>query len=425
MVFAQTPRTTATRLRERVRYDEALVHGVLDEAYVCHVGFVVDGEPRVLPTLHVRIGDTLYLHGSTGSRPLREARGGGLRVCVTVTLLDGLVLARSQFHHSANYRSVVAHGTARLVTDEAERMRAFAALVDKVGVTAGRTADARPPTPKESAQTAVLALPLAEVSAKMRGHDVVDDDEDLALPNWAGIVPLRLVRGEPQPAPGVRVPVPEYLRALRSPWLTPATMAGTHVVLEPLDLAHADELFAALDHAETWQHLSSPRPTSPNEMATLVTRLLTDPTRTAWVQRRPDTGELIGTTSYVGVDESLRSLEIGSTSITPAWWRTGVNTEAKLLLLSRAFDELGAVRVQWQTDERNLRSQRAIERLGAIREGVLRANRQRGDGSWRTSILYAMTADDWPAARARLRARLDAGQPNVANQVSVVPTGHY
>src|SRR5688500_13607477 len=116
--YAPTPRTTANRLRERVGYDADVVHAILDEAYVCHLGFVVDGEPRVLPTLHVRIDDTVYVHGSTGSRPPLATRGTGeLPVCLTVTLIDGLVLARSQFHHSANYRSVVAYGSARLVTD--------------------------------------------------------------------------------------------------------------------------------------------------------------------------------------------------------------------------------------------------------------------------------------------------------------------
>src|SRR5918997_1839345 len=117
-MYPRTPRTTASRSRDRMSYDRAAAHAVLDEAYHCALGFTVDGEPRVLPTLHVRVGDTLYVHGSTGSRPLLAARGPeGLPVCVAVTLLDGLVLARSQFHHSANYRSVVAHGAARLVTD--------------------------------------------------------------------------------------------------------------------------------------------------------------------------------------------------------------------------------------------------------------------------------------------------------------------
>ena len=118
-MYAETPRTVGSRLRDRVSYDEALVHSILDEAYFCHLSFVVDGEPRVLPTLHVRVGDVLYLHGSTGSRPLLAAAGRpeGLRVCVAVTLLDGLVLGRSQFHHSANYRSVVVHGAACLVAD--------------------------------------------------------------------------------------------------------------------------------------------------------------------------------------------------------------------------------------------------------------------------------------------------------------------
>jgi nitroimidazol reductase NimA-like FMN-containing flavoprotein (pyridoxamine 5'-phosphate oxidase superfamily) len=212
-MYAITPRTTATRLRERMSYDADLVHSVLDEAWFCHLSFVVDGEPRVLPTLHVRIGDTLYVHGSTGSRPLLaavRAGGEGLPVCVAVTLIDGLVLARSQFHHSANYRSVVAHGRATVVTDPGEKAAILAALVDKIA--AGRSADTRPPTARELAQTTVLALPLVEVAAKVRNGPVGDEPEDYALPHWAGIVPLRLVAEEPRPDTGV-VGVPGYLRA--------------------------------------------------------------------------------------------------------------------------------------------------------------------------------------------------------------------
>ena len=208
--YLKTERTTAKRDRGRVAYERATAHAILDEAYHCHLGFVVDGEPRVLPTLHVRIDDTVYVHGSTGSRPLLAARSPeGLPVCLTVTLLDGLVYARSQFHHSANYRSVVAHGTAHLVTDEAEKRRVMAALVDKIG--RGRSADSRPPTRKELAETAVLALPLREVSVKARMGGVVDEPEDHALPYWAGVVPLRLTPGAPQPDAGITAAVPDYL----------------------------------------------------------------------------------------------------------------------------------------------------------------------------------------------------------------------
>jgi uncharacterized protein len=202
-----SPRVVATRLRERVSYDEALVHSILDEAYFCHLSFVVDGEPRVLPTLHVRLGDVLYLHGSTGSRPLLAARlDGGLPVCVAVTLLDGLVLARSQFHHSANYRSVVAHGMASLVTDPVCKRAMLTALVEKVAT--GRSSDSRPPSERELAQTSVLALRLSEVSAKVRAGGVNDEPEDYALPHWAGVVPLRLVAGVPEPDAGVVGPLP-------------------------------------------------------------------------------------------------------------------------------------------------------------------------------------------------------------------------
>jgi nitroimidazol reductase NimA-like FMN-containing flavoprotein (pyridoxamine 5'-phosphate oxidase superfamily) len=213
--YPRTDRTTAKRHRDRVSYDRTAAHAVLDEAWHCHLAFVVDGEPRVLPTLHVRVGDTLYVHGSTGSRPLLAARGPeGLPVCVAVTLLDGLVLARSQFHHSANYRSVVAHGAARLVTDPDTKRAVLAALVDKLGP--GRSAQTRPPTDKELAETAVLALPLAEVSVKCRAGGVLEDPADLDLPYWAGVVPLRVAAGPAEPDGCVTTPVPDYLPAAAS-----------------------------------------------------------------------------------------------------------------------------------------------------------------------------------------------------------------
>jgi len=397
-MYPATPRTTAKRHLDRMSYDEPTVHAILDEAYFCHVTFVVDGEPRVLPTLHVRIGGALYLHGSTGSRPLLAARGGGLPVAVAVTLLDGIVYARSHFHHSANYRSVVAHGTATPVTDDAEKRAVLLALVDKVRH--GRAAaDSRPPTVKELAQTAVLKLPLAEVSAKVRTGGAVDDEADLDLPHWAGVLPLRLTPGLPEP----NADAPAYLRADRSPWLEPVTMRGDRVVLEPLDMSHVDDLYKATADDEIWRWLSAPRPTDRDAMAAIVADALDGwraGTRVPWVQRDATTGEVLGTTSFYDIDPVRRSVTIGHTFVGKPWWRTGVNAEAKRMLMSRAFDDLGAVRVVWHTDLRNVRSQRAIERLGATREGVLRAHKQRPDGSWRDTVLYAMTAADWRALPA-------------------------
>jgi RimJ/RimL family protein N-acetyltransferase/nitroimidazol reductase NimA-like FMN-containing flavoprotein (pyridoxamine 5'-phosphate oxidase superfamily) len=411
--YLKTVRTTANRDRGRVSYERTAAHAILDEAYHCHLGMVVDGEPRVLPTLHVRVDDTVYLHGSTGSRPLLSARSAeGIPICVTVTLLDGLVYARSQFHHSANYRSVVAHGVARVVTDEAEKRAAMAALVDKVG--RGRAADSRPPTRKELAETGVLALPLREVSVKARVGGVLEDAEDLALPHWAGVVPLRLTPGVPRPDAGVTVPIPDYLSPPRSPWLTPAPMSGEHVALEPLDMSHVDDLYAAIDDPDVWRYLSTKQPRSRDEMAEVISEALSAQergVRVPWVQRSAQTGEVIGTTSYYALDETNRSLAIGHTMLGKPWWRTAVNTEAKLLLMTRAFEDLAAVRVEWHTDVRNERSQRAIERLGTVREGVLRAHRRRPDGTWRDTVLYAMTAEQWPEARVRLESLLRAHAP--------------
>lgn len=208
MTYPPSPRTEPTRARERVSYDRQTVHAVLDEAVVCHVGFVVDGRPVVLPQLQARVDDRLYLHGSTGARALVAARDGGLDLCVTVTLVDGLVLARSAFHHSVNYRSVVVHGSATVVTDPAEKTAALDALVD--AVVPGRSAGTRAPDPRELAATTVLRLPLEEVSVKVRTGPPEDDAGDLDGPHWAGVLPLSTVPGVPVPAPdladGVQTP---------------------------------------------------------------------------------------------------------------------------------------------------------------------------------------------------------------------------
>ena len=215
--FPATSRTTPSRNPGRVSYDRAAAHAVLDEALVCHVGFVVDGRPVVLPQLHARVGEVLYLHGSTGARGMRYAAGTGLDVCVTVTLVDGLVLARSAFHHSINYRSVVVHGTATVVVDVDEKAAALDALVE--AVVAGRTVGTRPASRKELAATTVLRLPLSEVSVKVRSGPPIDDVADLGLPHWAGVLPLATTTGPPVPAPDLRddIDVPEHVRTWDRP----------------------------------------------------------------------------------------------------------------------------------------------------------------------------------------------------------------
>jgi uncharacterized protein len=208
--FEPTARTTLKRLPKRGNYDRAVVFGILDEAFVCHVGFVADGRPVVIPTSFVRSGDDLYIHGSAVSRMLRSL-AGGLDVCVTVTLIDGLVLARSAFHHSINYRSVVMFGTASSVDDDAEKLNVLRAFTEHV--VPGRWKDVRPPTETELKSTLVLKLPLIEVSAKIRTGPPIDDEEDYALPIWAGVVPLGLVAGEPTPDERLHtvMDLPEYV----------------------------------------------------------------------------------------------------------------------------------------------------------------------------------------------------------------------
>ncbi len=417
--FVQTPRTTASRSRGRMTYVRATADAIIDEAYHCHLGFTVvdpvtgDAEPRILPTLHVRVGDTLYLHGSTGSRPLLAARSPvGLPVCVTITHLDGLVFGRSQFHHSANYRSVVAHGHAHLVTDETEKSRVMTALVEKVA--RGRAADSRPPTRRELAETSVLAVPLTEVSVKARTGGVVDDEDDYTLRHWAGVVPLRLVAGIPEPDGGVTAALPAYLRPARSAWFDAPVLHGELVILEPLDLSHVDDLFEAIDDDEIYRWLVRRRPHTAVDMAGEVREALHAHAlgvRVPYAQRSTATGRVVGMTSYYAIDEVNRRLGIGYTWLSRACWRTGINAEAKLLLMSRAFNDLGAVRVEWHTDLRNERSRRAIERLGALREGVLRRHTQRPDGTWGDTVLYSMTDAEWPAASARLRGGLPTRVP--------------
>jgi uncharacterized protein len=217
--YRPTPRTVPTRYHERVRYDRSTVHGILDEALICHVGYLNAGRPVVLPTTHARLGEILYLHGSTGSGPMLAAAASaeGLPVCVTVTLVDGLVLARAALHHSLEYRSVVAVGSARLVDDRGEKLRALAALLDHVAP--GRSVDSRPPNARELAATAVLALDLVEVSAKVRAGGPVDDAQDTRLSHWAGVVPITLTAGTPVPADDLAsaVPLPPYLNPYRRP----------------------------------------------------------------------------------------------------------------------------------------------------------------------------------------------------------------
>ena len=208
--FTPTERTQVRRLPKRGKYDAETVHKILDEAFVCHVGFVVDGQPFVIPTNFGRVGDTVYLHGSAASRMLRTL-SEGIPVCVTVTLVDGLVLARSAFHHSVNYRSVVILGTAKLVDDPTEKMEALRLFTEHI--MKGRWDEIRWPTEQEMKGTTVLALKLEEVSAKVRVGGPVDDEEDYSLPVWAGVLPLAQIPRAPVPDERLKAgtPVPAYI----------------------------------------------------------------------------------------------------------------------------------------------------------------------------------------------------------------------
>jgi uncharacterized protein len=216
--LAPTGRTALKRLPERGSFDRQVVHAILDEAPYCHLGFAVDGQPFVIPTIHARVGQTLYVHGSAASRMLRTLEAG-VPACLTVTLLDGLVLARSAFHHSMNYRSVVVLGTAREVGDPAEKMAALTAIVEHV--LPGRWAEVRPPNQKELRGTLVLGLPIDEASAKIRSGPPKDDEEDYLLSCWAGVLPLSLQPGPPVSDPRLTpgIPVAESVLSYARPRL--------------------------------------------------------------------------------------------------------------------------------------------------------------------------------------------------------------
>lgn len=210
--YTPTARTRVVREPERGVYDRAAAYRILDEGFVCHVGFVVEGQPFVIPTGYGRAGDNLYIHGSAASRMLRRI-DQGVPVCVTVTLLDGLVLARSIFNHSMNYRSVVVLGTAVAVADPKEKLEALRLLSEHI--LPGRWAESRQPNEREIKATLVMRLPITEFSAKVRQGPPVDDEDDYGFPTWAGVIPLEMVAGAPVNDARLdsRTPVPGYARA--------------------------------------------------------------------------------------------------------------------------------------------------------------------------------------------------------------------
>ncbi len=206
-----TARTRVVREAQRGVYERAAAYQILDEGFICHVGFVMDGQPFVIPTGYGRSGDNLYIHGSAASRMLRNL-DKGVPVCITVTLLDGLVLARSIFNHSMNYRSVVVLGTAVAVLDPKEKLEALKLLSEHI--LPGRWAESRQPNERELKQTLVLRLPIQEFSAKIRQGPPIDDEEDYSFPTWAGVIPLEMVAGAPinDPRLDLETPVPVYAR---------------------------------------------------------------------------------------------------------------------------------------------------------------------------------------------------------------------
>lgn len=212
--YTPTSRSKVKRLHERAKYDRASVHAILDAGILCHVGYVIEGQPYVTATAYWRDGDTLYWHGSSASRMLRAVKTG-VPVCFTISLLDGLVLARSGFHSSMNYRSVTAFGTAHALEDEKEKDKALEAFSEKLHPE--RWAELRPSTGQELKATTVVAMEIEEAVAKARSGGPNDDEEDYALDVWAGVIPVRTVIGEPEPDPRLKpgIAAPAYLKRIR------------------------------------------------------------------------------------------------------------------------------------------------------------------------------------------------------------------
>jgi nitroimidazol reductase NimA-like FMN-containing flavoprotein (pyridoxamine 5'-phosphate oxidase superfamily) len=214
--YPVTSRNLVRRMPKRGHYDRNTVHAIIDEALVCHVAFVSDGVPTVIPTLHARRGEELLLHGARTSRMLQHVAAGN-PISVAITLVDGIVLARSVFHHSMNYRSVVLHGSGRLLESNEEKLAALEAFAEHIA--RGRWADARQPSRKELKATTVIAVPIEVAAAKIRTGPPLDDDEDYGLPIWAGVLPLTMRAGSPIPDPRLdnEVAVPRYLHKYRRP----------------------------------------------------------------------------------------------------------------------------------------------------------------------------------------------------------------
>jgi RimJ/RimL family protein N-acetyltransferase/nitroimidazol reductase NimA-like FMN-containing flavoprotein (pyridoxamine 5'-phosphate oxidase superfamily) len=429
MAHPLTVQTTPHRRAERASADGSVIHRVLDEVLTCHLAVIIDGAPWVAPFVHARIGSTVYLHSSRGGSlalAVRQSGIDGLPMSISVAVVDELALGASPGTHSVNYRSVVAHGTVREITDREEILAVAAALLDRLA--AGRSADIGRPADRDLDATAVLAVELREVSAKVRtgplGPSTEPEPEpvepaagqDRAVP-WTGTVPVAARLGPPRRTDQCRRHLPGYLG---SPWWDDPVLTGRHVRLEPLRPAHASGLHDAGTDPEVWRWLGTARPRDPIGMQEWVAVALAGRdarTRLPWAQIDLASGRVAGTTSYYDISPQDATIAIGHTWLGRPWWRTAINTEAKLMLLGRAFDDLGAVRVTWHTDALNQRSQQAIERLGGTREGIVRSHRWRPDGSRRDTVVYGLLASEWPAARTALLARMRAA-------ANVLPPGH-
>lgn len=385
--YKPTARTTVRRLPKRAVYDVAAVHAILDEALVCHVSFAHEGGPVTLPMAYGRKGGTLYLHGSAGSRMLGALRGGA-PACVAVTLLDGLVLARSAFHHSMNYRSVVLFGRARELRDAAEKTAALCALTEHL--TPGRWHDVRRPSKSELARTTVLAFPIEECSAKVRVGPPMDEEEDYARPTWAGVVPLRLETGppldDPRLLPGVALP--GYLDASRRPEtrVIPRRIDTPRLVLRPCAAEDALPFFALVDSNRRELAESLPKTVKALRSAELAGPYVADALR-RWSRGEAfaygaflrDSAQPAGQVQVKSVDWEVRSAELGY-FLDARRQGAGLGREMVEAVV-RALDEAGFRRQFVRVLPHNAASLGLARALGFSEEGRHRAEFLTGDGS--------------------------------------------
>jgi RimJ/RimL family protein N-acetyltransferase/nitroimidazol reductase NimA-like FMN-containing flavoprotein (pyridoxamine 5'-phosphate oxidase superfamily) len=400
--YSPTPLTRVRRGAKRAHYDTETIHAILDEAPVCHIGFVQDGQPFIIPANFARQDETLYLHGSTAGR-LMHVIQTGQPLCVEVTLLDGLVFGRSAPNHSMNFRSVVAFGRGRAVSDEVEKLHALELIFEHF--CPRRWQEVRPPDAKELEITAVVAIQIEQASAKVRRGPAGEESAvDLALPIWGGELPLRLQALEPLPdehTPPDRSVSPSIARQYR-PNLQNVTEAyprleTERLLLRPLSLEDAPFILKEWGDPVVTYYMRDEEPLQTLQDAYTMLQPLQTPEKMPglkwWGIELKTEAQLIGTCGYYRWDKQHQHAEIGY-DLWLDYWGQGLMPEALRVLLQYGFDKMGLHRIEATTHVENLRSMRVLEKLGFQREGILRSFYYR-DGSFNDQSMFSLLKSEW------------------------------